>query len=62
MQAMAAALNYPAKKSLYVNKAVFLTLFSHKGSFLRPEGGNPTIRKSAETPARAAPDTVPLCT
>ena len=62
MQATAAALNYPAKKSLYVNKEYFSPLYSHKGSFLRPEGGNPTIRKSAETPARAASDTVPLCT
>lgn len=62
MQAMAAALNYPAKKSLYAKKALKTPLYSHKGSFLWPEGGNPTIRKSAETPARAAPDTVPLCT
>ena len=33
MQATAAALNYPAKKSLYVNKEYFSPLYSHKGSF-----------------------------
>ena len=50
MQATAAALNYPAKKSLYVNKALKTPLYSHKGSFLRPEGWEPHDTEERRNP------------